>query len=124
MNRPIKFRVWDKRRDKFVKEAFTGGFDSAEIKITLSGKLTWECEYGDGVVDGIIQQFTGLLDKNNKEIYEGDIIQYSNTSNHKWVNQIKFVYGCFTLDGLTINMFSSSELEVIGNIFETPDLIK
>lgn len=124
MNRLIKFRIWDKKRNKFVKEAFTGGFDSAEIKITLNGKLTWECEYGDGVIDGIIQQFIGLFDKNNKEIYEGDIIQYSNPFNYKWVNEIKFVYGSFTLDGLTMNTFSSSELEVIGNIFETPKLLK
>lgn len=140
MNRVIKFRVWDKKRNKFVKEAFTGGFDSAEIKMTLNGKLTWECEYGDGVVDGIIQQFTGLVDKNNREIYEGDIVeiqywpedaQNSNIKTDK-IGIIEFntQYSCYycvgkTEDGLTTHssLYSKpgeNRLKIIGNICQNP----
>lgn len=111
------FRVWDNKYKFF--------YDKNSILLAPDGEVYGDTNLGYKKLlsDVTIQWFTRMVDKNNKEIYDGDIVKYSNPFGDKWINQIKFVYGCFTLDGLTMNMFSTSELEVIGNIFETPNLI-
>lgn len=70
-----------------------------------------------------IMQFTGLLDKNGKEIYESDIIRYSNHGlvAEVWWNekQAKFQWGKF---GLT-KIQGEKLYTIIGNVFENPDLL-
>lgn len=66
-------------------------------------------------------QFTGLLDKNGKEIYEGDLMSYMNTE----PKEVVFHKGCFChkiSDGL-YHIFGDKNWEIIGNIYENPDLI-
>lgn len=79
-----------------------------------------------------VGQYTGFKDKNSKEIYEGDILEKSNY----WKIRIEYEDGVFWVrdaDGvryankileIPIAMFNLDEWEIIGNIYENPDLLK
>lgn len=112
--RTIKFRAWDKDN----KQLFPVG-------------ILGFCEGGISVSDGYsreaigkyeLMQFTGLHDKNGKEIYEGDILKLTDTLNVevKWSDK----FGGFTTSEEGTAMFGSHLAEVIGNIYENPNLIK
>jgi uncharacterized phage protein (TIGR01671 family) len=131
MQRPIKFRAWDKEK----KEMHLVG----AITFNASGKFNPK----DLVIDDEewlqiekyeLMQFTGLLDKNGKEIYEGDIVELtmSNPPNHTFIQTITWddIYLQWTLlipgtDGgnYPIALVMDNLVEVIGNIFENPELI-
>ena len=110
----------------------------------LYGSLS---QYGDGSygIDGVpveadsVGQFTGLLDKNGKEIYEGDIVRYQDTMGYSFIGLIGFDEGRFgfvnrrgigTLDkdGVYADGYCSVpytiEYEVLGNIHDNPELLQ
>jgi uncharacterized phage protein (TIGR01671 family) len=124
MKREIKFRAWDK------SELFL---------------MPWDDMYNDSslfmpVINNeddnfILEQFTGLTDKNGKEIYEGDILLWSDRNGKikKWV--VDFVCGgfCAKVNGkggswqlsiLTAMSFDTDPCEIIGNIHENPELLE
>ncbi|HCU01458.1 TPA: hypothetical protein DIC62_01505 [Candidatus Nomurabacteria bacterium] len=117
--REIKFRAWDKNSKTFITHELINGKEDAVISIC-------------GFVDlEPWQQFTGLKDKNGKEIFEGNLIAAKNYNPS--VYEIKFIEGGFcathpNLKGypIDINHFYPStgcEIEVIGNIYENKDLL-
>lgn len=76
-----------------------------------------------------IGQFTGLHDKNGREIYEGDIIKYKD-SRGKHIEKVIFDKGCFyagihngSSTRVAPKLINTRISEVIGNIYDNPELL-
>ena len=116
--REIKFRVWDKlNKEMFNVEIMD--FQKRQVyKDTVSYRKFEDIE---------LMQYTGLKDKNNKEIYEGDIVTLHNRKYKVTFNTegARFVlrYDEFELDIIFIN-HNNKRMEVIGNIYENPELME
>lgn len=110
-------------RPKGVEDAWAYGsliqrIDTTEIH---AGVFTWN------VYPETVGQFTGLTDKNGKEIYEGDILYMWNTGMKKAI--VKFTHGTFALfveDDKYLQPLNPQywlDSEIIGNIHDNPELI-
>jgi len=120
MKREIKFRAWDKN---------SGMFD-CEIISLGTGYETWR-DFEDGSPSSdILMQYTGLKDKNGKEIYEGDIVIEKKYNIHKGFCEVFWNVDRFDLTnynngdyyhGYEVNW---TEVEVIGNIYENKELLE
>ena len=128
MNREIKFRAWDKKYNK-IKAIIDIGWNSEQDEIIVWAKDDEEKSYP--IIDPILMQYTGLKDKNGKEIYEGDIIQhyviskgkeYKQGENRivKW-NINRYYSGFNTGEGDNPKRIFK---EIIGNIYENKELLK
>lgn len=125
-----KFRAWDKESKSMhqILEIIYSNDLSYISFITIGGgNLIYgpKRRLGDDV---IIMQSTGLKDKNGVEIFEGDVLT-SNVQPCKMVNPIKdgygvvrFENGMFKLGSISLVTFIS-KMEVIGNIYENPELL-
>jgi hypothetical protein len=124
MNREIKFRVWD--GNKFLKSYANKG--ESFVYPSKSGfvGIDWfiQCQRLESPQRFWVQQFTGLYDKNKKEIYEGDIISYS-MQGYKQTNPTNVNFIDIHLSINDRDPYSKIDLcsiEVIGNIFEDKEL--
>lgn len=126
MSRIIKFRAWD--GNKIIPE------DTVIYFVEFDGTI-WENKgnYLHDKLDSVgneyeLMQFTGLYDKNSKEIYEGDILKHrlGNLVVYWHERLLKFVVDMPIIGGDTApcDLFQFYDLECIGNIYENTELIK
>lgn len=146
MNRPLKFRTWDERLKKYwhtldgatrhgliltsdgMPGIVTDVFDKFSPEKTIN---YFESTYL------VTEQFTGLLDKNGREIYEGDVVRwlhpdvdvgacrYVTTQDFYAPSPDQCYFGLdVAIRGGMCHFQSDDEYEVIGNIHENPDLLK
>ena len=134
--REIKFRAWDKKERKMY--LFDAPFVDCEYN-RLSFSCDWNkynITYGDLIIDNenlVLMQYTGLKDKNGKEIYEGDLLLgrfdvdkvedwlwLSLTEKQKKTGEIIIEVG---IPGVYQNALPD-DIEVIGNIYENSELLK
>lgn len=120
--REIKFRAWDKNSSKIypVEQWSKKSWVAIPVQVTEDD---WELEQRK-MEDVVIMQFTSLLDKNGKEIYEGDVVKCRTELD--FINkEIVFENGMFAvLSGeYVIEIPKLMDIEVIGNIYEHPELL-
>lgn len=120
--REIKFRAWDKS-DKKLK--YSDDYSGLGLFFELK---EYREEYG---VKYELMQFTGLKDKNSKEIYEGDIVRvevpFEDCSDFYTVSvKYKLEKAEFVFQHPIGTQFKMQpeKLEVIGNIYENPELLE
>jgi len=139
MSREIKFKAWDRRKKLMLIPTAVTSF-----RISFNGEIWFEDELLDND-DLILRQYTGIKDKNDDEIYEGDIlgipIRCFNQGNVETTDVQKMIVECkigdvsqtyghghhgedkfsgFRLDGY---YGGADKWEIIGNIHQNPELI-
>ena len=123
--REIKFRAWDKENEKMMKVSSLY-LENKEISVKENGTFRL-FRMQD------LMQYTGVKDKNGKEIYEGDIVlvELSGTST-QYKTVVKIKEGAFIaslIDGedyiyIFNRGFDSNDFEILGNVYENPELLE
>ena len=143
--REIKFRVWNKKYKRWLTDNDYGTHCSSNWMMDIfTGKIVdfvnsnqyYSPQYDPGyytvgmeVVKEspyVIQQYTGLKDKNNKEIYEGDVLLINWLGLPEYTDDVCWMPKTLTwypTGVLTTEISSDYSFEVVGNIFETPELM-
>ena len=120
--REIKFRAWDKIRKKMYDSVFYS-YDRKTGIMNLDTDLG-VIHFSERQAFELIQ-YTGLKDKNDKEIYEGDICKIKVNNNKEIIEEIKWKeYRWYPFgEGVPPN-YTGTEIEVIRNIYENKELLE
>lgn len=130
--REIKFRLWCKNKNEWEKDLWWIGCEGNLYTIFHNQLRTMKKE------NHILMQYTGIKDKNGKEIYEGDIIK-SIWNGLEQISVIDFIQAHFTAKYFSSThpefkhytpgegmhpLWWSTYSKVIGNIYENQELLK
>lgn len=153
MSREVKFRIWDKTSNRML---YQDDFERVELDtknkmVSLVRSETIESSYVLDYEDGIeaeIMQYTGFKDSKGKEIYEGDILKFTQVLTKvfhpkeelgiiEFYTDIKWEDGCYWIkdDGddeyrdmfgafFGENVYPLTEIEVVGDIYNNAELLR
>ncbi len=124
MSNIIKFRFWNKHAKDWVRNS-DGEISNCKVLNSLINN------FGNGI-DLKIQQFIGILDKNNREIYQGDVVKIDYIKDSKFL--VDYEFCGFVFSNLNkdipppfvrswISDGTAKEIEIIGNNFQNPELL-
>lgn len=121
--RELKFRAWHKRNKKYIVPERLALYEdgSLDFYVYESDGYSLECF--------VLEQYTGLKDKNGKEIYEGDIVKMPDWGIKPKCEVVKFSNSSCGFDPFVRGCFEciapdGEEVEIVGNIHENKDLIR
>lgn len=119
----IKFRAWNKNFEEY-NEVISINFPTRDVVLFSYGIADFS--------EVVLEQYTGVIDCNGKEIYVGDIVKYI----HEWeispaceeVDEVKYINGGFSPmqlvnGGIYYGLSSEPVYEIIGNIHENKNLL-
>lgn len=117
--REIKYRAWYLDQELMCD---VDGFDFPNKQMTVYHHGFYNGQETCGIDDLPIMQYIGIKDTEEKEIYEGDIVE----DNYGRRNIVRFLNGLFLIGNWNVHGFINAfqEFKVVGNIYQTPELIK
>lgn len=129
--RTIKFRGKRTDESKYAGEWNEGGCIQCEESddVLIISASTDHCTFTCHVIPETVGQFTGLFDKNGKEIYEGDIVSVR-VSNNRFKKNPRFEKDVIIFEGGRFRCKNNyiyhleNRIEVIGNIYDNPELLE
>ena len=124
----LKFRVWDKKEEMMhIVTAMQFEEEVTKVKVKKDGRIV------ELPIDDVeIMQFTGIVDNDGSEVYEGDIVKVLGKQNqlfgYIWYNGYFYTLNLFNVPGADnwpiIKEENIRSLDVIGNIYENKDMLK
>lgn len=124
----FNFRVWDKKNEKMVYPNGNGYFNLKNDTVIDGNGELFDLVCQETVEDCILMQSTGLVDKNGKEVFEGDVIEYKGMiadviyceDEAKFIIKYKNDFLC--IEDCDVGYMTT--YEIIGNIYENEELLK
>lgn len=114
--REIKFRAWDRVEKKMIANALmirNIGLGDGSLLVDADAQKGNELDW---------LQFTGLLDSKGVEAWEGDVIRFTDIHGKQVLEEIRYNDGSFNVGWFSISGIRG--WEIIGNIYENPELIE